>query len=113
MITMIGKQGKSKGSITLHSVHGILENRRKQKEPTYEQQIALEHAEKFKMTDKEQDSLRKKLADLGLLKDDTITKIIDIRPKSEALLKYILSSEKKTFSDDETKKVLAVVKEAA
>ncbi len=110
---MIGKEAKSKGSVTLHSVRGILEDRRKKKDPIYEQQIALEHAEKFPITEQEEEKLRKRLSELGLMREDTLTKVIDIKPKNEVLLKYILSNEKKTFSDEDTKKILAVLKEAS
>lgn len=110
---MIGKNTKNKGSASLHSVLGILESRRKQKEPIYEQQIAIDHAEKFKMTDQQYEKVKKKLEDVGTLKDDTIMKLIDIRPKSEALLKQVLTMEKRTFGTDELQKILAITKEAA
>lgn len=109
---MIGKESKSNGSVSLHNVYSILENRRKQKEPIYEQQIALEHAEKFKMTAQQYEKMRKKLDDLGTLKADTVTKVIDIRPKGEALLKQILASERKSFAPEEVQAILAVLKEA-
>ncbi len=109
---MIGKESKSKGSISLHGVFGILEGRRKQKEPIYEQQIALEHAEKFKMTNQQYEKMRKKLEELGSLKDETITKLIDIRPKNESLLRHVLSAERRSFSPEEVQGILAITKEA-
>lgn len=108
---MIGKDAKNKGSVSLHSVFGILENRRKQKEPIYEQQIALDHAEKFKITEQQYEKAKKKLEDIGNLKQETITKLIDIRPKTEALLKQVLSMERKSFQADELQKILAALKE--
>jgi DNA-directed RNA polymerase subunit F len=110
---MIGKESKDKGSVPLHVTWKILESRRKKKDPIYEQQIALEHAEKFKLTDQQYEKLKKKLDELKLLKNDTITKVIDIRPKSEPLLKQVLAVERKSFSSEELQKVLAIIKEAA
>ncbi len=110
---MIGKESKDNGSVPLHVTWKILEGRRKKKEPIYEQQIALEHAEKFKLTDQQYEKLRKRLDELKLLKSDTITKLIDIRPKGEPLLKQVLASERKGFSADELQKMLTAIKEAA
>lgn len=110
---MIGKESKESGSVSLHSVWKLLEERRKKKDPIYEQQIALEHAEKFKITDQQYDKMKKKLEDLKLLKSGTVVKIIDIRPKNEALLKQILASERKSFSNEEVQSILAISKEFA
>lgn len=99
--------------MSLHNVWKLLEDRRKKKEPIYEQQIALEHAEKFKITDQQYEKMKKKLEDLKLLKNSTVVKIIDIRPKTEPLLKQILVSERKSFSNEEIQSILAVSKEFA
>ncbi len=109
---MIGKDSKSEGTVPLNVVWDILETRRKQKEPIYEQQIALEHAEKFKVTGQQFNKMKKALDALGLLKDETIVKLIDIRPKNAALLKQILMPEKKVFPDDAISKMLAILNEA-
>ena len=111
MVNMIGKEAKSDGTVPLHVVWDILESRRKQREPVYEQQIALEHAEKFKITEAQFHKMKKGLDALGVLKDETVIKIADIRPKNAALLKQILMAEKKPFGDDVIAKILAVVNE--
>ncbi len=109
---MIGKESSSKGSVSLHDVFNILESRRKQKNPIYEQEMALEHAGKFEMTNQQYEKMRKRLGELGSLKDETVTKLIDIRPKNESLLRHVLTSERRNFSSEELQSILAITKEA-
>ncbi len=109
---MIGKDAREKGPVSLHSVYKILEERRKHKDPTYEQQAALEHAGKFKMSEQQYEKARKKLEALGTLKEETVMKLIDIKPKNEWLLKHVLSHEGRSFTPEELQSVLAAVKEA-
>ena len=105
---MIGKESKHNGHVSLNQVLEILEGRKKEKELTYEQQIALEHATKFATAKAGEQKARKGLEELGLLSNRTVLSILSIMPKNEMLLKQILANEKKTFSDDEVKKILSI-----
>lgn len=107
---MIGKGGKDKGSVTLTSAWNILEERRKMREATYEQQLALEHASKFKIESSLSERQSKALDALGVLKQDTITKLIDMQPGSEQLVRQALAMEKKVFEQEDVAKILAVFK---
>jgi DNA-directed RNA polymerase subunit F len=105
---MIGKDSKRNGYVSLSEVLEILESRKKDKELTYEQQIAFEHATKFASA-KSDSKIRKGLQELGILSDQTVISILDVMPKNMALLKQILATEKRTFSDEEVKKVLSLI----
>lgn len=107
---MIGKGGKDKSSVTLTNAWGILEGRRKMREATYEQQLALEHASKFKVDNSLSEKQLKALEALGLLKQDTITKLVDMQPGNEALIRQAISMEKKAFEQEDVAKILAVFK---
>lgn len=106
---MIGKEAKQAGSASLNEVLGILEERKKERELTYEQQIALEHAGKFVPVKASEQKARKALEALGTLTQQSLTCIINTMPRGEALLKQILAGEKRAFSDDEIKQMLSII----
>lgn len=106
---MIGKESKHVSNASLSEVLEILEKRKKEKELTYEQQIAYEHASKFAGSKAAEQKVRKALEETGYLSPDTIITLLNIMPKSEMLLKQILASEKKTFADEDIKKILSIV----
>ena len=107
---MIGKDAHDGKPIAISEVVEILEARKKSGELTYEQQIALEHAKKFALGKAQVDKVRKALDDLGLLNNKTVLKVTEIMPRNVMLLKQILASEKKAFSDEDISKILAVTK---
>lgn len=111
---MIGKKVEEETVVTLNTVRGILEERKEQRELTYEQQLAYEHSKRFSALEKpKEEKLRKALSALGL-SDKTITKIIDIMPKNALTIKQILASaESNTFPDEDITKMLAAIKESA
>ncbi|MCL4389318.1 hypothetical protein M1397_01750 [Candidatus Marsarchaeota archaeon] len=106
---MIGKESKRISNASLSEVLEILEKRKKEKELTYEQQIALEHATKFAAGKPLEQKVRKALEALGYLSPATVMTISNVMPKSEMLLKQILTGEKRTFTDEETKKIISIV----
>ena len=109
VVGMIGKDSKHNGNASLSEVLEILEKRKKERELTYEQQIALEHATKFVEGKGPETKTRKALEELGTLSQQTIVAILNIMPKGETLLKQILAGEKKAFTEEEVKKVLSIV----
>ncbi len=109
---MIGKGIEAEEDVSLNEVKSIIEERKKGKELTYEQQLAYDHAKKFTTGEKKDDKLKKALSELGL-GAKTIVKIIDIMPKNALTLKQILVHENKTFDDAEVAKILASIKENA
>ncbi|HUC39021.1 MAG TPA: hypothetical protein VL944_02735 [Candidatus Acidoferrum sp.] len=106
---MIGKDSKNNGYASLSEVLEILEARKKDRELTYEQQIALEHATKFATTKAAETKAKKGLEEMGILSTHTVHTILNIMPKGEVLLRQILSNEKRTFTDEEIKKIISIV----
>ncbi len=110
---MIGKDVEAENMVTLNEVRDILEERKKKKELTYEQQLAYEHAKRASGMDKAAEKkLQKALAELGV-EGKAAVKVIDILPKTTLTLKQILMHENRTFSDEEIAKILAAVKGSA
>ena len=110
MIIMIGKESKEERLVHLAEVKEIVEKREKEREMTYEQQLAYEHAKKHASMSKEKaDKLRSALVALGIT-ERTAVKIVDVAPKNILTLKQILTSEQKAMAEDELQKILALVK---
>lgn len=106
---MIGKESKQNGNASLSEVLEILEDRKKERELTYEQQIAMEHAKKFVVAKVTEQKTKKALEALGIRSGQAVMSIINIMPKGEMLLKQILANERRTFTDEEVKRVLSIV----
>jgi DNA-directed RNA polymerase subunit F len=106
---MIGKESKYISNASLSEVLEILEKRKKEKDLTYEQQVAYDHASKFAGSKSTEQKLKKGLEELGYLSPNAIVTILNLMPKSEMLLRQILASEKKTFADEDVKKILSIV----
>ncbi len=110
---MIGKGVQGGEQASLNEVLEILEQRKKDKELTYEQQLAYEHVKKFATgTKANTEKLKKSLKEAGL-SDKAVLKVLDIMPKNIMTLKQILAHENRTFEDAELVKILASVKENA
>jgi DNA-directed RNA polymerase subunit F len=108
---MIGKTSKGEEAVSLARVKEILEERKKVKELTYEQQLAYEHASKFAIKDvAKEEKLRKALEGFNL-SDKALLKIIDIMPKTPFTLRQILMKENRAFTDEEISKIVATIKE--
>ena len=108
---MIGKESKEGKVVPINAVIEILEERKKSGDLTYEQQIALEHSKKFAQTKAQNEKTKKALEALGTLNTKSVFKILEIMPRNAMLLKQILMQEKKTFSEDDIKNILAITRE--
>ena len=108
---MIGKESKEGKVVPINTVIEILEERKKDGDLTYEQQIALEHSQKFAQTKAHTEKAKKALEALDMLNTKSIFKILEIQPRNAMLLKQILMQEKKTFSDEDIQKILAITRE--
>ena len=109
---MIGKDSKSDGTVSLNNVSEILESRRKEREPIYEQEIALEHSKKFILSKAQYEKLEKKLNAINGMKRSLVYKILDIRPTTEMLLRQILAADKITLDESTIKEIVTIMKEA-
>ena len=106
---MIGK-GKSDTRIaTLPEVLEILEQRKKEGETGYEQQLTDEYAKKFaKISDGDAKKMMKELTELGL-GEKSAAKVIEIMPSDMIMLKQVLIIEKKSLEEETVSKVMETV----
>lgn len=110
---MIGKNVDSEELTSLSEVKEVLEQRKKDGELTYEQQLAYEHAKKFASGERsKEEKFKKALVEAGASPKSAI-KIMDIMPKNAMTIRQILMHENRAFTDEEVNKMLATVKENA
>ncbi len=87
----------------------VLEERKKDGELGYEQKLAYEHIKKFVPINVDgAKKMIKELQEYGV-SEVTAIKITDTMPIDVIQLKHILTREKKTFEEDEIKKMMEVV----
>jgi DNA-directed RNA polymerase subunit F len=96
--------------VSLAEVKNLLEKEEKNRELTYEQKLALEHAKHFAKIGV---SKTKKMVD-ELLKLERISepfayKIIDILPMHPEEVRAIFAKERFTLEDSEVKKIIKIV----
>jgi DNA-directed RNA polymerase subunit F len=107
---MIGSESKQTGLASIYDVVRILEERKKGKDLTYEQQLALEHATKLVKEGEQPKKIKAELEKLGILGERSVIKLMEIMPKNATLLKQVLAQEGKVFSEEEIAKILAITK---
>ncbi|MDE1810506.1 MAG: hypothetical protein KGH66_00475 [Candidatus Micrarchaeota archaeon] len=107
---MIGEGVENRRPVPLGQVSEILE-KGKGKEPTYEQQTAADHAKKFAQKESTEAKILEAVRELKIVTDLTAVEIASIRPQNLMMLKQILAHEKKTFTEEDTSKILAITKE--
>ena len=89
----------------------ILDKKAKDRELGYEQKNALEFLKKFsKLPEKKAAEMAEELGKLGKLKEKHIVMIVDMLPKEMEELRVLFANEIITLSEEERKKILAVVK---
>ena len=98
--------------VTITEVRKILKKIEKDREDLlYEQKIALEHAHKFaKLPLNKANDMIKDLNALDFINESHAYKIADILPKTEDDIKTIFAKERITLGENETKKILEIVK---
>jgi DNA-directed RNA polymerase subunit F len=98
--------------VSLSEVKNILKKVEKEREELlYEQKIALEHARKFvKLNVKKNNDMVRELSNLDFIQEIHAYKIADILPTSEDDVKTIFAKERITLDENETKKILEIVK---
>ncbi len=111
MMHMIGKEAKEKGYANIEDVYDILKSR-KPAELKYEQQVVLDYVTKFKANKKVYTKVSSILEDTDL-PESIKSKILEVLPKSESLLKQILASEKVSMPDEKRAELLKAISENA
>jgi DNA-directed RNA polymerase subunit F len=98
-----------KGSVpvTISEAKDMLAKRKsEQAELGYEQNQALEHAERFAKFDADKaKKLVEKLSKIGLSREMAV-KVVDVRPATAASLKAIVSKDKIELSEEDAEKIL-------
>jgi DNA-directed RNA polymerase subunit F len=97
--------------VSLSEVKNILKKVEKErKELTYEQRIALDHAQKFaKLTVSKAKSMIKELMNLDFLNETHAYRIANLIPKTNDDIKTIFAKERITLDDNKIKKILEIV----
>lgn len=110
---MIGKAVLNKRIVSIQEVLEILENRKKESELGYEQELAYEHAKKFsRITKQKSEKLLKELEEIKKLSEEARIKIVEILPKNEDTLRQIIANEPYTLDESEIKRIMELINEA-
>lgn len=97
--------------ISIPEVKNILKKVEKErKELTYEQKIALDHAQKFaKLTVSKAKNMIKELMSLDFLNEIHAYKIANLTPKTNDDIKTIFAKDRITLDDNKIKNILEIV----
>ena len=107
---MIGKKVINSEPISLSEAKELIEQRKKEGELTYEQNLTLEYTKKFSTLSA--DDARALLNELIQLKNITrrhAAEIVDLFPKNLDELRLIFSKEHLTFADEELQGILTIL----
>lgn len=107
----MASDSENKKFIHLSEVKNILRKIEKERnEITYEQRIALEHANKFaKLTSQKNKELIKNLMNFDFLDESHIYKIVDLLPKTNEDIKTIFAKERINIDDEKINKILTTI----
>jgi DNA-directed RNA polymerase subunit F len=102
---------ESKKYVSLYEVKNILRKIEKErKEITYEQRIALEHANKFSVLKSQKvKDLIKDLMNLEFIEEAHVYKILDLLPVTNEDIKTIFAKERINLDDDKINKILKII----
>ena len=97
--------------ISMPEAKEIIEEREKEKELGYEQKLAAEHLKKFtKLSPADAKKFLKELGEILRMSPETIVQIANLMPKTADELRLIFAREKFSLKEDETTKILELVK---
>ncbi len=96
--------------LTVNQAHNLLKERQKEGNLSYEQQNTLNYLEDLvKLDSKTHDKLLKELLEAAGLNSWQASKVVDLLPKKEDVLKIILTSGG-PVNDETVKKVFEIIK---
>lgn len=105
---MIGKKIIETDPITIAEAKELLEESSKTHEPTYEQNIAIEHVTKFSKLDAE--TAKKLVIELEeIIKKTQAIKIADVIPVDLADLRLMFAKERGSHKKEELEQILEIV----
>jgi len=107
----VDSNAENKKFIPLSEVKNILRKIEKERnEITYEQRIALEHANKFtKLTSQQIKDLVKDLMKLEFIDESHVYKIVDLLPITNEDIKTIFAKERINLDDEKIKNILKTI----
>ena len=106
---MITKRIQEQKPVTLAKVKEILSALREGGELLYEQNIALDHAQKFSRLEvKEAETLTKELVEAGV-REDLACKLVDIFPQSVKEIHMLFSKERFTTNEEDIEKIVSIM----
>ena len=102
---------ENKKYLPISEVKNILKKIEKErKELTYEQRIALEHANKFaKLPSQKTKDLIKDLNKLDFIEETHVYKLVDLIPKTNEDIKTIFAKERINLNDEKINKILTII----
>jgi len=98
--------------ISLTQVKGIIEARKGEKEPSYEQEITMKYVEKFgKLTEKQTEDLVKALKEIEFLKNNEVLlyQLVNALPTKVEQVQLFLTKDV-TATEEELKKIVDLTK---
>ena len=97
--------------IGMPEAKAIMDKNDKDKELTYEQKLATEHLNKFTVLEPAKaKKLLEEISDVLRMSDETKIQILNLLPKTPDELRMIFTRENFSLKDNETKKILEIVK---
>ena len=98
--------------VSLAEVKNLLEKEQKNRELTYEQNLALEHAKHFSQLGiTKANKMASELMKIERISEPFAYKIVDILPMHPDEVRSIFAKERFTLEDNEIKKILKIVEE--
>lgn len=89
----------------------IMTAREKEGDLGYEQKLAVEHLKKFtKLKSAEAKELAEELSAVLRMNPETLAQIINIMPKNADELRMVFAREKFSLKEEETNKILEIIK---
>ena len=107
---MIGKKTLNSEPLSLAEAKELIEQRKKEGELSYEQNLTLEYTKKFsKLSSDDARALMNELSQLPNITRRHAVEVADIFPKNLDELRLIFSKEHFTLTDEELQAILALL----
>jgi len=103
---------KNSKPVSTYEVKELLTTRKKEAELAYEQNQALDHAERFSaINTPKAASIVKELTKGGKITEEAVIKLVDVKPTKPETVRAILLKDRIELSDEEIEKVLKLLNE--
>ena len=112
MSIFMAEEEKESRHVSLSEVKSLLSEEAENRELSYEQSLALSHAEKFvKLTPEETEELiNKLLEEFDFISEELAFKTADILPEDKDGVRAIFQQDRYTPSNDEVEEIINLIK---